>query len=137
VNRKSTILALALTIMGGALLAPAAQARPRDRDYRNDRDYRYDRDYRNDRRSSGPRERLRERVFQLSDRIRLADRERRISPREADQLNRRLDRVRNFLRDDDNLSREEFERRMRDLDNIQDDLREEVRDERRDRRYRY
>jgi len=126
-------LAVALGATGCLGLAPAAQAgssdRYRDRGYY--RDYSY---YRGrDRDESRRREVLRERVADLADRIRLAERERDISRSEADKFFRRLDDVRDFLRQDQNLTSSEFDRRS----NILDDIMRDLRDERREARGRY
>ncbi len=118
---RNPVLALLLSLTAAAALAPAAQARHDDR-YR---DYGY---YRGrDRYEVRQREALRGRLFDLADRVRLAEREGAISRREADNFYRRLDRVRDFLRDDRYLTDSEYDRRMRDLLDIHDDLRDEAR----------
>jgi hypothetical protein len=124
-KHRNTILSLALAAGVVAAAAPASQA-DHDRGYRRDdyyRSSRYHRSYRND--EQRRRDLLRERLFDLSDRVRLADRQGRISSRDADRLFRRLDYVRDFLVSDHELSDREFRRRMDDLDNVAEDLRRE------------
>ena len=67
-------------------------------------------------------------MFDLSDRIRLAERERQISRGDAEHMFGRLDDVRDFLRHDRYLTDEEFDRRSRDLDSISRELRSERRE---------
>ncbi|MBM3459228.1 MAG: hypothetical protein FJX77_11930 [Armatimonadetes bacterium] len=102
-----------------------------DRRDRYDRNDRYDRvvRYRDwnypcgyDRPEISRREILRSRLFHLSDRVRLAEREGTLGRREADRLFARLDRVCDFLRDDRYLTDQEFSRRQRDLEQVEDDL---------------
>lgn len=82
------------------------------------------------------REALRFRLFSLADRLRLADRQGDIPRGRASDLRRRLDDVRDFLRDDRNLSEREFDRRRDDLDDIAEDLNRSLRrGNRRDRWY--
>jgi hypothetical protein len=83
---------------------------------------------------------LRSRLSHLHDRIRLAEREDQVSHRDAQRFYDRVDQVRRFLREDRNLSSDEFRRRMEDLDDLERDFRDRRRRERsyydrRDRRY--
>ena len=114
---RNWILALGLAVFGWAVVAPPAQADPRDY-----RDYRY---YRGrDRDEIRRREFLRDRLINLGDKVRIALRERAIGYRKADDLFEELDEVRDFLRNDSHLTEREFDRRMEDLDEVQGDLRE-------------
>lgn len=137
-------LAIAVSAVAIAALAPAAQARSYDDDYyrggyrdSRDRDYRDYRSYRyfegRDRPEVRRRQILRDRLFDLADRVRLSVRQGDISRREADYFYRRLDDVRDFLRHDRYLTDAEFDRRSDDLDRIS----RELRHERRDDYYRY
>jgi hypothetical protein len=62
--------------------------------------------------------RLMEQYFQLRSDVRRADRSGAISPRTADTLYGRLDKVARFLRDDRSLSNKEYNRRRDDLDKV-------------------
>jgi hypothetical protein len=125
-NRRS-FFGLAL----GALGLTGATAAHADRyDYRSHRYY-YGRDGDERRR----REILRFRLFEIADRLRLAERNGDIAPRRAAQLCDRLDDVRDFLRGDRYLTDSEFDRRRRDLNDIEDDFRDAIRDRRRNSRY--
>ena len=73
-------------------------------------------------RKASPTAELAARTARLNDDVRQAERRREISRSEANGLYRRLDRVRDFLRDDRDLSREEFKRRDGELDKIERDL---------------
>lgn len=76
---------------------------------------------------------LRDRMYDVADRVRLANRERDLSRRDADRVYDRLDTVRDFIRGDRYLSDSEFRRRMDDLDEVEDILRRAIGD--RYRRY--
>lgn len=67
---------------------------------------------------------LRGRMLNLADRIRLAERERAISPGRARDMFEELDDVRDFLVHDHYLNEREFDRRMDDLDDVDRDLRD-------------
>jgi hypothetical protein len=118
---RNWVLAAGLALFSWAVVAPPAQADPRDY-----RDYRYyagrDRD------ESRRRDFLRDRMVNLGDKIRIALRERAIGYRKADDLYEKLDDVRDFLRNDRYLTESEFNRRMDDLDEVQGDLREATRE---------
>jgi hypothetical protein len=66
--------------------------------------------------------RLMEQYFDIRSEVRTADRRGAISPRTADNLYGRLDKVARFLRDDRSLSNKEYNRRRDDLDKIARDL---------------
>lgn len=117
-TRRQFWLALGAAVVGGTAMVQPAEAQFRDRDYRSLRYYR-GRNSEEIRR----REYLRDRMFDLADRIRLAQREGDLGPREADRLYDDLDDVRDFLREDRNLSGAEFDRRRSDLNEIGADLR--------------
>jgi len=126
-NRRKLLLGLALGAVGAVAVTSDAQAqsyRYRNVPYFGGRD-------RDDIRR---RQIIRDRLFLLGDRTEVAVRNRAIGPRVADRIFERLDRVRDFLREDRNLTDSEFDRRMRDLRDAEDDLRDEVRDNRRDYR---
>lgn len=114
-NWKHLWLAVSLVAVGGTIAIQPAQADHRYREYRYYRG--------RDRDEIRRREFLRMRMFDLADRIRLADRERDIGPREANRLYRELDDVRDFLRNDHFLDGREFERRQDDLNDVGSDLR--------------
>jgi hypothetical protein len=126
---QALVLALVLGVSGIAAVAPSAYAQRFDR-YSGGRYYRG-----RDRDEIHRRERLRERLIRVGDRVRLADRENDISNRERDRLYDRLDRVRDFLRGDSYVTNIEFDRRMRDLDEIERDIRVSRRLDRREDRY--
>lgn len=136
-NRRNFLSGLFLGGLGLAAGAGAAHAQrfPYDPYDRYDRYGRPDRwDYRRytyfrgrDRDEIRRREALRFRMFDLAERIRMAEREGLISRRRANDLYDDLDDVRDFLRNDRNLTRSEFERRRDDLDDIADDLRDSYR----------
>ncbi|MGV3724866.1 MAG: hypothetical protein ACO1SX_28535, partial [Actinomycetota bacterium] len=67
---------------------------------------------------------LRDRLIDLGDRVRLAERQGDLSRREADRLYRKLDYVRDFLRGDRHLTDSEFDRRSDDLRDVARELRE-------------
>ena len=73
-------------------------------------------------RMASPKAELAARTAQLNDDVRRAERRGDLSRSEAGSLYRRLDRVRDFLRDDRDLSRDEFKRRDGELDKIERDL---------------
>ncbi len=105
--------ALALT-----LLPSAAVFAQRDEDW-----YRDVRPFLDKRTDEGARRaRLWERFVQLRSDVRTADRRRDISLKDADNFYNRLDKVGHFLRDDRHLSNHEYDRRRRDLDNVERDL---------------
>lgn len=120
-TRRQLWLALGAAVVGGTAMIQPAEAQWRDRDYRT---FRYHRGRNTE--EIRRREYLRDRMFDLADRIRLAVRERDLTSREADRLYDRLDDVRDFLRDDRNLSGAEFDRRRSDLNDIGTDLRRMV-----------
>ncbi len=145
--------AVLLALVGLVSVGVPAQA-DHDRDRYDDRDRygrsdrysgRYDRSsgYRTrnyprgyDRPEVSRREILRNRLFSLSDRLRLAVREGDVNPRQADRLYDGLDRICDFLQNDRYLTDVEFSRRQRDLDNLEDDLRSLLRSYGRRRYYR-
>jgi hypothetical protein len=110
---------LSLVALGAAVPEAAAQSFDRYRGYRY-----YDG---RDRQEIRQRQILRSRMFDLADRIRLAEREGAITRRKANDLFDDLDDVRDFLRDDRHLSDSEFRRRMDDLDDVARDFREALR----------
>lgn len=120
-NRRSFFGAMALGLAGLAAGATGASAqifgRPGYRDYRT---YRYFRGYGSD--DIRRREALRNRMFDLADRIREAQRDGILGPRGADRLYDKLDDVADFLREDRHLTSSEFDRRRDDLDDIARDL---------------
>ena len=120
-NTKTRVLTgviLGLMCVGGATLATPAQAEHYDR-YYGQRYYRG-----RDRDDIRRREILRNKLIDLGDRVRLAEREHRISRDRARDLYDDLDDVRDFLREDRHLSDSEFERRMDDLNDVAEDLRD-------------
>lgn len=120
-TRRNLVFALMLGVVGLGAVAPAAQAQRYEHydRYYGQRYYR-GRDSADIRR----REILRERLIDLADRIRLAEREGDISRSRANRLYERLDNVRDFLRGDRYLSDAEFDRRSDDLRDVARDLRE-------------
>lgn len=86
---------------------------------------------------------LQDRLFELGDHVHQADRDGAIPRGEANRLFDKLDRVRDFLRNDTYLDPSEFERRQDDLNDVSRRLREALhrsgrhydydRDDRRDR----
>lgn len=104
-------------VLGLAGLSVPASARA-DHPYRTFR-YHVGRDPYETRR----REVLRDRLFELADRIEYAIRRREISRGEAGRLYRKLDDVRDFLRNDRYLDGREFDRRWDDLNDVSRDLR--------------
>jgi hypothetical protein len=118
-TRRNLVAALGLAVLGIGATAPAAHADHYDR-YYGQRYYRG-----RDRDEIRRREILRDRLIDLGDRVRLAERQGDISRREADRLYRKLDYVRDFLRGDRNLSDSEFDRRADDLRDVARDLREQ------------
>ncbi|MFN3649435.1 MAG: hypothetical protein ACK47B_07610 [Armatimonadota bacterium] len=118
-NRRHALLALVVGAVT-AVAAPAAHAHGRDCDCREcDRRYRSGGYYRRDRHRSV----LYGRMDALAQRIRLAERERAITRRQAEDLYDELDDVHDFLRNDRDLTESEFDRRMDDLDDVEEDLR--------------
>jgi len=120
-TRRNLVFALVLGVAGLGAVAPAAQAQ-RYEHY----DRYYGQRYYRGRDSSEIRRRelLRERLIDLADRIRLAEREGDISRSRANRLYERLDDVRDFLRGDRHLSDSEFDRRSDDLRDVARDLRD-------------
>ena len=119
-TRRNLVFALALGVVGIGAAVPAAQAQR----YEHYDRYYGQRYYRGrDRDDIRRREILRERLIDLGDRIRMAEREGAISRGRAGDFYRDLDDVRDFLRDDRNLTQSEFERRADDLRDVQNDLR--------------
>src|SRR5438445_13615474 len=101
-----------------ALLAPVgAMAQRGDDWYRDVRPY-LDRNTEDGAR----RARLWERFVRLRSDVRTADRRGDISLHDSDNYYNRLDKVGRFLRDDRHLSQHEYDRRRRDLDNVERDL---------------
>lgn len=120
-TRRNLVFALMLGAAGLGAAAPAVQAQ---RFEHYDRYYgqRY---YRGrDRDEIRRRELLRDRLIDLADRVRLAEREGDISRSRAARLYDRLDDVRDFLRGDRHLSDSEFDRRSDDLRDVARDLRD-------------
>jgi len=117
-TRRNLVFALMLGVVGLGAAVPAVQADHYDR-YYGQRYYRgHDRD------DIRQRSLLRERLIDLADRIRLAERTGDISRSRANRLYERLDDVRDFLRSDRNLTDSEFNRRADDLRDVARDLRE-------------
>lgn len=130
---KLKLLGLAVVAAVTALLGAAAPASAARWDWDNYREYRFYRGH--DARETRRREVLRDRSFDLADRIRLARREGFISRHDVDRDYDRLDKVREFLRHDRYLDRDEFRRRMEDLDRVEDNLRGFFRTAHRDYRF--
>src|SRR5438093_71315 len=108
-------LCIGLTL---ALLAPAGVFAERGDDW-----YRDVRPYLDRSTDEGARRaRLWERFVRLRSDVRTADRRGDISLKDADNYYNRLDKVARFLRDDRHLSQREYDRRRRDLDNVERDL---------------
>jgi hypothetical protein len=120
-TRGLTGALLGLMCVGGATLATPAQADHNDR-YYGQKYYRG-----RDRDDIRHREILRNKLVDLGDRVRMAERSNRISRERARDLYNDLDRVRDFLREDRHLSDSEFDRRMDDLNDVQRDLSEHLR----------
>ena len=118
---KNLALALGLATFGWMMVAPPAQAQLGDR-YNGRRYY-----------SGGNRDEvrrrmiLRERLLDLGDRVRLAERQRALSRHDASELYEDLDDVRDFLMDDRHLTDSEYDRRMDDLDDVEEEFRENAR----------
>jgi hypothetical protein len=127
-STMSGMSGMALGVLGLGAAAPEARSDVFDR-YRR---HRYGRG--RDRDEIRRRTILREELFEIGDRVRLAERQRSISSREASRLYERLDDVRDFLREDRHLSESELRRRRDDLEEIEDDLRDAYRDRRHYRR---
>jgi hypothetical protein len=118
---RKAILGLC-AVVALALLPSAAALAQRDEDW-----YRDVRPFLDKRTDEGARRaRLWERFVQLRSDVRTADRRRDISLKDADDLYNRLDKVGRFLRDDRHLSNHEYNRRRRDLDNVERDLRRDL-----------
>jgi hypothetical protein len=118
---RKAILGLCAVVALG-LLPSAAVLAQRDEDW-----YRDVRPFLDKRTDEGARRaRLWERFVQLRSDVRTADRRRDLSLKDADDLYNRLDKVGHFLRDDRHLSNHEYDRRRRDLDNVERDLRRDV-----------
>lgn len=120
-TRALTGVLLGLVCVGGATTAIPAQADHNPR-YYGQRYYRG-----RDRDDIRRREILRNKLIDLGDRVRLAERSNRISRDRARDLYEDLDDVRDFLREDRNLSDSEFDRRMDDLEEVAEDLRDHSR----------
>lgn len=118
-TRRNLVAAIGLAVLGIGAAAPAAHADHYDR-YYGQRYYRG-----RDRDEIRRRVILRDRLIDLGDRVRLAERQGDISRREADRLYRKLDYVRDFLRGDRHLTDSEFDRRADDLRDVARELREE------------
>ncbi len=73
-------------------------------------------------RVANPKAELIARTVSLGDRVRKAERHGDLRPSEGRDLSRRINRIRDFLRDDRKLSDSEFRRRDGDLDKIERDL---------------
>lgn len=117
-TRRNLVFGLMLGVAALGAAAPAVHADHYDR-YYGQRYYRgHDRD------EIRRREILRDRLIDLADRIRLAEREGDISRSRANRLYDRLDDVRDFLRGDRHLSDSEFDRRADDLRDVARDLRD-------------
>lgn len=130
---KLHLLGLTLVTAATAWMVAAAPVRADRWDWDNYRDYRYYRGHDNPERRR--REVLRDRSFDLAERIRLARREGLFSRHEEERQWDRLDRVRDFLHHDRYLEQYEFRRRMNDLDRVEDDLRDAFRHRSRDYRF--
>jgi hypothetical protein len=129
------LAAVALGVAAASFTPTAAQAQRYDRDY--DRDYSYSdryvpyssyRFYRGRGADIARREALRSRLIDVGERVNRADARGAISRRDARDLYRQLDRVRDLLVSDRMISRSEYERWMSDLR----DIRAELRDDRED-----
>lgn len=119
-TRRNLVGALGLAVLGIGVAAPAAEAQGLHYDrYYGQRYYRG-----RDRDEIRRREILRDRLIDLGDRIRLAERTGDLDRRQANRLYDRLDRVRDFLRGDRHLSDAEFDRRSDDLRDVAQDLRQ-------------
>lgn len=117
-TRRNLVVALGLGVLGLGATALPARADHYDR-YYGQRYYRGRNPEEVRRRAI-----LRDRLIDLGDRVRLAERHGDISRRQADRLYDRLDRVRDFLRHDSYLTDSEFDRRADDLRDVARDLRE-------------
>ena len=115
---RRNLVALGLAVLGIGATAPAAHADHYDR-YYGQRYYRG-----RDRDEIRRREILRDRLIDLGDRIRLAERQGDLSRRQANRLYDELDDVRDFLRGDRHLTDSEFDRRADDLRDVARDLRQ-------------
>jgi hypothetical protein len=114
--RKGILLACAGAIL--ALLVPSGAMAQRGEAWWRDIEPWLDSRARGDSREA----RLWADFARLRSEVRRAERRRDLSPREADRLLGRLDRVGRFLRDDRNLSDKEYKRRRKDLDGVARDL---------------
>jgi len=118
-TRRNLVAALGLAVLGVGAAAPVVQAQGLHYDrYYGQRYYRG-----GDRDEIRRREILRDRLIDLADRIRLAERQGDLSRRQANRLYEKLDDVRDFLRGDRHLSDAEFDRRADDLRDVARDLR--------------
>jgi hypothetical protein len=70
---------------------------------------------------------LRDQLFRVSDRVHRADVSGRISHRDARDYYRRMDHVRDLLRNDHHIDRSEYDRWMSDLHDIGRDVRHDAR----------
>ncbi len=112
--RSLTVLAFAGLVLLTSPISASAQSGRNDRGPLGDL-YSY-------LRVASPKAELVARTARLNDRVRNAERGREISRSDASGYFKRLDRVRDFIRDDRNLSRDEFRRRDGDLDSLERDL---------------
>jgi hypothetical protein len=118
-NRRSFLGGLAVGVAGLGAGASVAQAQVYGRwEYRR---YHYIPGYGAEMRH---RQYLRDRLFELGDHVHQADRDGAIPREEANRLFDKLDRVRDFLRNDTYLDPREFERRQDDLNDVSRRLRE-------------
>jgi hypothetical protein len=129
---RKGLLVVGIGLIASLLAPTGAQAQRRDDWYRDVRPYLSGRGE-----EAARKARLVEDTVNLRADVRRADRRGDISPREADRLYDRLDKVAKFLRDDRHLSNSEFNRRRSDLDHIAEDLDHDTRSRisRRDDRY--
>jgi hypothetical protein len=81
-------------------------------------------------RLADPKAELAARTLSLSERVKRSERRGDLRRKDADDLQDRLTRVRDFLRDDRKLTKDEFKRRDGDLDRIERDLDDKARRER-------
>ena len=122
-NLKKLGAALAVAACGWMLLGSAVPATAADRYDHYDRYYGRSYYEGHDRAEARRRVIVRDRLIDLGDRTRLADRGGMISRHMAARIYDQLDDVRDFLRGERYLSDIEYDRRMRDLDHAEYDLR--------------